>query len=281
MKKTVIILSVLALIAGGCGNNKNEKTPFDLATFPSEWWSLTKENGKLVANDNLFEVIKIEGNKLTRIYYARGEQSDFESEILSSYQIGDTIFISTKPENEKVVWDYKFIWLDKNKGLAEWIFNNESSAEIFVVSEKLSEYQAIKNNNISSSVEKSDELSNLEGTYKNNNLHGDDCKTILHIKKTDNGYSFILISGRNFRGKVSILDGGIRLEGVPWVSYLGALDEDGNPIEKDLDPMYGIDFIMHEENGNLVLTTQNSGNSMNSYQKLNCEDKIIALEKEK
>ena len=145
MKKSIIILSVLAIIASSCGNNKNKKTPFDLATFPAEWWSLTKENGKLTANDNLFEVLKIEGNRLTRIYYARGEQSDFESEILSSYQIGDTIVISTRPENEKFVWDYKFLWLDKDKGLVECFFNNESPAEIFVVSNRLSEYSTINN----------------------------------------------------------------------------------------------------------------------------------------
>jgi len=38
---------------------------------------------------------------------------------------------------------------------------------------------------------------------------------------------------------------------------------------------------VHEEGGNLVLTMQNSGNSMNSYQILNCGDKFIALEKQK
>ena len=276
MKKTILILSILALIASSCGN---KKTPFDLATFPAEWRSLTKENGKLFANDNSFEVLKIEGNKLIRIYYARGEQSDFESKIVSLYQIGDTVVISTKPTNEEFVWDYKFLWLDKDKGLAEWIFNNESAAEIFVVSEKLSEYQTT--NSISPSVEEFNELPNLEGTYRSNHLYGDDCNTILHIKKTDDGYSFTLLNGDEFKGKVTISNGGITLEGIPWVSNLGALDEDGNPVEKDLAPEYGIDFMWHEEDGNLVLTMQNSGNSMNSYQKLNCEDKLIALEREK
>jgi hypothetical protein len=35
MKKTFLILSVLAVVASGCGNKATEKS-FDLATFPSE-----------------------------------------------------------------------------------------------------------------------------------------------------------------------------------------------------------------------------------------------------
>jgi len=139
MKKTILILSILAFIASNCGNKKG-KIPFDLATFPSEWRSLTKENGKLVVSDSPFEILKIDGNKLIRIYYARGEQSDFESEIVASYQIGDTIVISTKPTDAEFVWDYKFLWLDKNKGLGEWIFNADSEAVVFVVNERISEY---------------------------------------------------------------------------------------------------------------------------------------------
>jgi len=160
MKKTILILSLLALIANSCGSKK-EKTPFDLVTFPSEWRSLTKENGKLAACDSSFEILKIEGNKLIRIYYARGEQSDFESEILASYQIGDTIVISTKPTNEEFVWEYKFLWLDKNKGLAEWIFNNESNAEAFIVNERVAEYQTEK-------VEKQQTKKKVKYYYINN-----------------------------------------------------------------------------------------------------------------
>jgi len=79
MKKIAIIFSAFALIASGCGN---KKTSFDLATLPSEWRELAKVNGKLVACESPFEILKIEGNKLFRHYYSRGEQSDFEYEIL-------------------------------------------------------------------------------------------------------------------------------------------------------------------------------------------------------
>ena len=129
-------------------------------------------------------------------------------------------------------------------------------------------------------TEKQEEYS-FEGTYKNNYSYGNDCNTILHIKKTDDGYSFVLLNRNEFKGKVSIIKGGIRLEGVPWVSNLGALDDNGNSIEKNLEQMYGIDAMVLEEDGNLVLGIQNIGNSMNSYQKLNCADKMITLEKVK
>jgi hypothetical protein len=290
MKKTVIILSIIALLAGSCVNKKTGKTPFDLTTFPSEWRSLTTENGELAANDSPFTVLRINENKLTLHYCVRVDetgydQSDFEYEIADSYQAGDTIIFSLNVESDYAI-AYKFIWLDKNKGLGEWIFDDERGIEeIYVVNERVSEYETNNNENTSSSVKKWGEQYSFEGTYRNNYLYGDygdSCNVILHIKKTGDGYSFVLLNeGSKFRGKVSILEGGIRLEGIPWVSYLGALDDDGNPVEKDLEPMYGIDAMVWEEDGNLVLAIQNSGNSMNSYQKLNCEDRMIALEKEK
>jgi len=134
MKKTILILSVLAFIASGCGNKK-EKVPFDLTTFPSEWRSLTKENGKLMVCEDPFQMLRIDGNKFVHIYYARGEQSDFEYEILNSYQTGDTIVIELKGDNEGNIIS-KFIWMDKEKGLIEWLSNDE----IFVVNDRFSEY---------------------------------------------------------------------------------------------------------------------------------------------
>jgi hypothetical protein len=145
MKKTVFILNILALIAVSCGNRQTGKIPFDLTTLPSEWRDLTKVNDKLVACDDPFEVLRIEGNKLFRHYFARGEQSDTEYEILESYQIGDTVVINVKPtDGQEWTWDFKFCWLDKDKGVAEWIFNAESEAVTFVVNQNSLEDMIIK-----------------------------------------------------------------------------------------------------------------------------------------
>ena len=144
MKKTIIILSLFVFIASSCGN---KKTPFDLTTLPSEWKMLSKVNGKLVAGNNLSDVLKIEGNKIFFHYFSLRDQIDEpEYEILESYQTGDTVVITVKPtDGQEWTSDFKFRWLNKDKGLAEWIFGEgEGNTLTFVVNEKAVEFSNIK-----------------------------------------------------------------------------------------------------------------------------------------
>ena len=163
MRKITIILSVLAIIASSCGqatkkqvetvNNENipetsngvqnaEKVPFDYKTLPAEWAVLTStgEEGEYVIFEG--EMLTIEGNKL--VYWST------RYDILQSYQIGDTIVINTMgnvsiASGGEQEYNFKFFWLDKDKGIAQWT-NNDSSlgnSGLFVIKEKMSEYSIV------------------------------------------------------------------------------------------------------------------------------------------
>jgi hypothetical protein len=145
MKKTILILSVLAFIASGCGN---KKATFDLTTFPSEWRSLIIENGELTANDNPFSIIVIGNGKFTQHFLVRVDETGYDDdvwdcEIVKTAQRGDTIVFSMKSEDNST-FDYYFVWLDKDKGLGKWILGEKSGYDLFVVMEREAEYLAKK-----------------------------------------------------------------------------------------------------------------------------------------
>jgi len=285
MKKTILILSVLAFIASSCGNKKQtgyENIPADSIQVINETCLVLKypkagDFDNEEASEVLSDFSEHSVATIARFQKLGINTVAVEKRYLSfALNNGESHIIDTKEHDIFKALLYK-------KGeipISVHIVGYEWKSVADYLNMKESELIKIIESEIAGASKWGEQYS-FEGTYKNNHLYGDDCNTILHIKKTDDGYSFILLNGSEFKGKVSILDGGIRLEGVPWVSYLGALDDDGNPIEKDLGPMYGIEATVMEEDGNLVLTIQNSGNSMNSYQILNCGDKMIALEKEK
>ena len=140
----ILILSVLAFIASSCGN-KTTKKSFDLSTFPSMLQSLERyENGDLVVDENVSLIVyEINGNKFIQHYCARVDEtgydeSDFEYEIVETYQIADTIFFKLKDEAE-AEYLYKFIWLDKKKELFGLLIG-DNDVQIYVSKERLSEY---------------------------------------------------------------------------------------------------------------------------------------------
>ena len=133
-------------------NNGNKKTPFDLTTLPSQWieesvFFARIVNGKYIACNDPFEVLKIEGNKLFRRYFAIDEQSETEYEILESFQISDTVVINVKPTGKEWTSDFKMIWVDKDKGWCvggKWIFNDESDPVEFSVRWETLEFSVVE-----------------------------------------------------------------------------------------------------------------------------------------
>ncbi|MCL2097391.1 MAG: hypothetical protein FWH23_01350 [Bacteroidales bacterium] len=134
MRKIAIILSVLALIASSCGN---KKVPFDYSTLPTEWTMLTEiSDENFVVCEGEKEMLIIEENTLTRLYIAVGEQ--WRLEILEAYQVGETVIFNVK-SSDGHKYELKFVWVNKEKGLAQWIFD-ESDFGTFVAEDKVSEY---------------------------------------------------------------------------------------------------------------------------------------------
>ena len=122
------------LIASSCGN---KKVPFDYTILPAEWTALIptgESDNEFAVCDEVDELITIEGNTLTRWYLIAGEK--WELEILESYQTGDTIVFNVKPTGQNERFDFKFVWFDKERGIAQWIV--EHYIYTFVSSEKLS-----------------------------------------------------------------------------------------------------------------------------------------------
>jgi len=138
MKKTVIILSILALITGSCGN---KKVPFDLSTLSPEWTEMTYVDDRNVGVCNGADVLIIDGNKFTRRSVDAGREWVYE--ILESHKAGDTVVLNVEPTGRKEKYDFKFIWLDKDKGIAQWSFDEERDTTIFVPNDKLSEFPKV------------------------------------------------------------------------------------------------------------------------------------------
>jgi len=122
------------------------------------------------------------------------------------------------------------------------------------------------------------EENSIAGRYRNS--EDPNCNIFLIIDKSEEGgYSFTMLVGLDnseYNGKVTVYETGIVLEGIPWVSNLGALKDGVIPEDEKGEPTYGIDFVW--EDGNL--TMQNYGNSMNYYVKLSCGNKYITLTRE-
>ena len=126
----------------------------------------------------------------------------------------------------------------------------------------------------------------IEGTYMviNNAENAEKCMMKITIEKTSDQYRYTFQSeSRTLKGKLSLEadksgDGYyITLEGIEWSEYEGALDDEGEPKEKDLALPVGIQGAIQEN----AITIQNYGNSMNYYQQLaDCGDKYIVLQKQ-
>ena len=138
MKKTVIILSVFALIASSC---TNKKVSFDYSTLPAEWTALipTDIDNEFAVCDEVGHIVTIKGNILTQWYLIAGEK--WEHKILESYQTDDTIILNVKPTiGREVKYNFKIVWLDKERGIFEFIDEYYFKIDRFVSNEKLSEF---------------------------------------------------------------------------------------------------------------------------------------------
>lgn len=135
MKQSIVLILTMAMLMS-CSN---KKAPFDYSTLPSEWTMLANPNkdGYVVCDEA--DKLTIEDNKLTHWYIAAGEK--WELEIINSYQKGDTVIFNVKSSDD-YKREFKFIWSDKDAGIAEWIFDKNDFGT-FASNEKLSEFPKV------------------------------------------------------------------------------------------------------------------------------------------
>jgi hypothetical protein len=139
MKRPIILLILLAAVAGGC-KNKPKKISFDYTTLPANWTMLTTPDddsrGYLVSED----VLTIERDNLSINYFSTGEALDLK--ILRSYLVGDTILMDVKQGDYGSESNVKLVWVNKDHGVARWIFD-EGYSETCISNDKLSAFQKI------------------------------------------------------------------------------------------------------------------------------------------
>lgn len=139
MKIAVVAFAFFVLLIS-CKSNTNE--PFDLKTFPKNWVQLTEKGGEFVVFNscdagNLMLTIRNDQNDFEILLH--GQQEDYLLEILQAFQFKDTIFIETKLKESDERQDFKFFWINKQKGLGRWMTtfsNGQTSNHIFVLKEK-------------------------------------------------------------------------------------------------------------------------------------------------
>ncbi len=143
MKKATYFLGILFIVLGGCGKTKHS---FDHKTLPVMWTALNIEVPYYICDDA--EKLAIDGDDLLYINRA----NDVEKyKIISSYQAGDTIVIETRIVDAiEGIDEFKIVWEDKDKGVAQWMFNSPMTGMIghvnqrFVSDENLSKFPNIK-----------------------------------------------------------------------------------------------------------------------------------------
>lgn len=137
---------VAIMVLSGCTSDVKY---FDVGLLPNEWYALTEsDNGYVIyeyceANTTV-KLSKQEDYFLMEHY---GSYDDFYCNIVHAYQTKeDTVILDVNWP----MWDegqsYKFIWVDKDRGLAKWTFVYDDYDETFLMvsKEHASEYKLVK-----------------------------------------------------------------------------------------------------------------------------------------
>jgi len=116
----------------------------------------------------------------------------------------------------------------------------------------------------------------VEGRWMN--TEDENCNMFLTLANTTEGWTFYLqVREKFYEGNVTFSDNEngkyVVLQGIPWVKYIGQLEEDADPDEIEGTPTFGIDLRWEDDE----LVFQNYGNSMNYYQVLECGDKYVTF----
>jgi hypothetical protein len=126
-------------------------------------------------------------------------------------------------------------------------------------------------------------LFDIEGVYTFSDTLSK-CYLTLEIAKEIELYTYNLkTTTRSLSGEISLEENEdndayfLILNGIEWSEYYGALDENSEPIDQDIELPVGLEGTIVENE----ITIQNYGNSMNSYlQLVECDVKYIHLKKQ-
>jgi signal transduction histidine kinase len=146
MKLPYLIL-LFSILVSSCTETKKEE--FELNSFHKDWVRLTEKEGKLIVFNscdagNLLLSISQKNNHFNLLLHGEQEDSDFE--ILESNQNNDTVILKTKDKETNENQNFKFIWVDREKGLGRWLItfpNGHTIDHFFVISDKQTKFDII------------------------------------------------------------------------------------------------------------------------------------------
>ena len=293
MKKGILILSVIALFVAGCGQQTKKQTgtsashPDNTQTVNETCLIFVCPEEQNFEDENSEEAERYFTIVDDFVFYSSETAMRFKEAGINCIAAEKRYLSFILDNNEKYIVDTKkqgnFDALLYKKGqtpiLVDIVVNDFESIADYLGVEIME--LSLQENDMSDEYEESGDpgiVPFIEGIYRNTGSN-DGCRIFLNITKSDDGYSFgMLVNDKQFNGTVSVsaVENYITLEGIPWVSNDGPPDNDGNRVKKKKTTIYGIDAMWEDHD----LVIQNSGNSMNSYTKLDCDEKFIRLVKE-
>lgn len=140
---TPVLLSIIAFC------HQTTVIAFDLNTIPKEWVRLTEKSEKFIVFNscdagNLHLTISKKGEKFGLLLHCQQEDSDYE--IVESNQVKDTVFINAKWVDSNKRQDFKFFWINKEKGLGRWVTQYPGgtlSDNTFVVAGRQNDFEKV------------------------------------------------------------------------------------------------------------------------------------------
>jgi len=138
-----IIVIIICIYLGFSCTNKGKVAGevYDVKLLPSKWVELSVVDGKQVICMEA-DIIMINDEELIHYFVSPGEKSMFE--VIDSYRNNDTVKIHVKWKHGEGEMYLKLVWLDKDRGIAQWFYGDEdNTGYIFVADEKSGDFEKI------------------------------------------------------------------------------------------------------------------------------------------
>ena len=251
MKKIILILSLLAFIASGCGRATKQQ-----AETVSDEQSQSQRQIRHYFNNSGTIVVCFE---------------DGAARTIQDYWNNSDNFDPNTIETDETCQEFTNYLLIGGK---KWNFYDNSG-------NILEGWRIIKGQKVEGQAKDPVSSTTLEGRYRYSDENG--CELLLDILKTQTGYSYkFQVNNKLYEGNARVSQEGdkinITLEGIPWKKDLGALKKGDNPDE--MENRYESSDIYLWCNDEGQFTFQNYGNSQNYYEVLDCGDKYVSFVKE-
>ncbi len=121
MKIILVILVGLITLVPSCSRRMEKQ--FNMESLPNDWIRLSEQGGELVIYNSCDAgnlLLTIQKEKTQHHILLHGQQEDQSFSIVEFYEYKDTVFFNTELSKQETAQVFKFVWLDKQHGIANW-----------------------------------------------------------------------------------------------------------------------------------------------------------------